>query len=141
MLSGSGKHPRIGTPPQATLAASGSRRPGSARVPVVASPLVILSGRRDREKEEGSMTAFRIANAPCSWGTLEFTAAGPQTIGAPQMLDGLRETGYSGTELGDWGYLPTDPPALCAELTRRGLTLVGAFVSVAFHDAGQHAAG
>ena len=87
------------------------------------------------------MTAFRIANAPCSWGTLEFTEAGPQTIGAPQMLDELRETGYTGTELGDWGYLPTDPAALRAELARRDLTMVGAFVSVAFHDAGQHAAG
>ena len=30
------------------------------------------------------------------------------------MLDELAETGYEGTELGDWGYMPIDPAALHA---------------------------
>ena len=47
------------------------------------------------------------------------------------MLDELAATGYIGTELGDWGYMPTDPDALTRELARRGLTMLGAFVPVA----------
>ncbi|HEY8600366.1 MAG TPA: TIM barrel protein [Thermomicrobiales bacterium] len=85
--------------------------------------------------------AIPIANAPCSWGTLEFAGLDAQPIGPAQMLDELRETGYSGTELGDWGFMPTEPSALHDELTRRDLALVGAFVPVAFRDAAQHAAG
>ncbi len=30
------------------------------------------------------------------------------------------ETGYAGTELGDWGFMPTDPMQLSAELHSRG---------------------
>jgi inosose dehydratase len=73
-------------------------------------------------------TAIRIANAPCSWGVLEFEGLQDEKIDYGQMLDELRETGYSGTELGDWGYMPTDPSLLKAELERRKLALVGAFV-------------
>ena len=58
-----------------------------------------------------------MGNAPCSWGTLEFEGTGGEQIGFGRMLDELAETGYTGTELGDWGYMPTDPPALRAELT------------------------
>ncbi len=58
-----------------------------------------------------------------------------------QMLDELRETGYSGTELGDWGYMPPEPGALRAELERRKLAMVGAFVPVALKYADAHAAG
>ena len=28
------------------------------------------------------------------------------------MLDEIAATGYTGTELGDWGFMPTDPAAL-----------------------------
>ncbi|WP_052888963.1 TIM barrel protein [Thermogemmatispora carboxidivorans] len=75
---------------------------------------------------------IRIANAPCSWGTLEFDEAQTQKPAIPwgQMLDELRATGYEGTELGDWGYLPTVADHLAAELYRRELTLVAAFVPV-----------
>jgi len=38
------------------------------------------------------------------------------------MLDELAATGYVGTELGDWGYMPTDPDVLTHELTQRRLT-------------------
>jgi inosose dehydratase len=50
------------------------------------------------------------------------------------MLDELAETGYSGTELGDWGYMPADPAKLSAELTRRELVMLGAFVPVALKE-------
>ena len=77
------------------------------------------------------MTGIHIANAPCSWGALEFDGLAGERIAYGQMLDELKETGYVGTELGDWGYMPTEPNALKAELERRQLAMVGAFVPVA----------
>ncbi len=81
------------------------------------------------------MSKFFVGNAPCSWGTLEFEGTGGEQVGFGRMLDELAETGYTGTELGDWGYMPTDPPALRAELDRRSLVMLGAFVPVALKDA------
>ena len=73
---------------------------------------------------------MRVANAPCSWGVLEFEA--PATRAEPsQVLDEMAAAGYAGTELGDWGFLPTSPTALAADVARRHLALVGAFVPVA----------
>src|SRR5438128_289904 len=86
------------------------------------------------------MTAIKIANAPCSWGVLEFDLPG-EALGYAQVLDEIRDTGYSGTELGDWGFMPTDPTALRRELSARELAMLGAFVQVAFADQRAHAAG
>ena len=80
------------------------------------------------------MPKFLVGNAPCSWGTLEFEGTGGEQIGFGRMLDELAETGYTATELGDWGYMPTAPPALRGELSRRGLAMVGAFVPVALKE-------
>jgi inosose dehydratase len=82
-----------------------------------------------------------VGNAPCSWGTLEFEATKGEPIGFGRMLDELVETGYTGTELGDWGYMPTEPQALSQELTRRGIVMLGAFVPVALKDASSHHSG
>lgn len=88
------------------------------------------------------MGTLKVGNAPCSWGTLEFEEAkGGEQIGFSRMLDELADTGYTGTELGDWGFMPTDPSALAAELSRRGLVMLGAFVPVAMKDESAHAAG
>ena len=86
------------------------------------------------------MSHIRIGNAPCSWGVLEFDLEG-EAAGCTQVLNEMAETGYHGTELGDWGFMPTDPDALAAELTTRGLTLLGAFVPVALKDLASHAPG
>jgi inosose dehydratase len=91
--------------------------------------------------EKEMSTTIRIANAPCSWGALEFEGMQVERIGYSQMLDELRETGYTGTELGDWGFMPSEPAALNAELDRRGLAMVGAFVPVALRSAEAHADG
>jgi inosose dehydratase len=89
----------------------------------------------------GEVSGIRVANAPCSWGTLEFE--GMEGAGVPysQMLDELRSTGYVGTELGDWGYMPTEPGLLTGELERRDLSMLGAFVPVALRDPNAHEAG
>ena len=98
-----------------------------------------LVGARTGVTESGA--GLRLGNAPCSWGTLEFEGLAGERIDYPQMLDELRDTGYAGTELGDWGYLPTDAEALRRELAGRGLTLTGAFVPVALKDPAAHAPG
>ena len=87
------------------------------------------------------MTNIRIANAPCSWGSLEFEGLEGESIAYGQMLDELRDTGYVGTELGDWGYMPTEPALLKEELRRRHLSMVGAFVPVALKNPDAHAQG
>lgn len=88
-----------------------------------------------------SANTFRVGNAPCSWGTLEFGETKGEEVGYARMLDELAATGYTGTELGDWGYMPTDPTALRAELDQRGLVMLGAFVPVALKDESAHDAG
>lgn len=84
------------------------------------------------------MGKIKIANAPCSWGALEFDLE-TEAPGYKQVIDEIIETGYIGTELGDWGFMPTVPAELKKELN--GLDLLGAFVPVDFvkeesHDAG-----
>lgn len=87
------------------------------------------------------MSTIRLGNAPCSWGSLEFEGVGARSVPFDRMLQELRETGYEGTELGDWGYMPTDPDALHEELRSRNLAMLGAFVPVALRDPAAHAAG
>jgi inosose dehydratase len=84
--------------------------------------------------------SIRVANAPCSWGMFELTtgASGP---GADQVLDEMALAGFAGTELGDWGFLPSDPQELRAALSRRGLVLVGGFVPVPLASADAHEPG
>lgn len=83
---------------------------------------------------------IQVANAPCSWGVLEFDLAG-EAAGYVQVLDEMAEAGYAGTELGDWGFMPTESDKLRAELDARGLKLLAAFVPVALKDASAHAQG
>jgi inosose dehydratase len=84
------------------------------------------------------MPPMRVGNAPCSWGTLEFAETQAEKIGYGRMLDELAETGYTGTELGDWGYMPSDPSVLQAELAKRGVVMLGAFVPVALKEKAAH---
>jgi inosose dehydratase len=58
------------------------------------------------------------------------------------MLDELVETGYTGTELGDWGYMPTDPERLSEELAKRNnVVMLGAYVPVAMKNPATHKEG
>lgn len=81
---------------------------------------------------------FKIANAPCSWGVIENITLGGGTY--KQVLDEMQATGYAGTELGDWGFMPTDPDQLKEELASRGLAMLGSWVTVKLQDATQHEA-
>jgi inosose dehydratase len=82
----------------------------------------------------------RVANAPCSWGVLEFESAS-LAPSPDQVLDEISATGYEGTELGDWGFFATDPARLAADLAPRRLALAGAFVDVALTNPAAHGEG
>lgn len=82
---------------------------------------------------------IRVANAPCSWGVIENVEG--ETGGYREVLDEMAETGYAGTELGDWGFMPTDPDALRAELDARGLALLASFSTPWLQDPARHAQG
>ena len=83
---------------------------------------------------------IQIANAPCSWGALEFELEG-KSLGFEQVLSEMVETGYSGTELGDWGFMPSNPYELANVLNDKKLQLLGAFVPVAMAIEEAHEAG
>jgi inosose dehydratase len=83
---------------------------------------------------------IQVGNAPISWGIYEFKGMEAKYPYA-RVLDEMAETGYTGLELGPWGYLPTDPAVLRPELEKRGLQLLSSFVPVRFADAQAHADG
>ncbi len=76
---------------------------------------------------------IRIASAPVSWGIYEFEDIAPK-YPYQRVLDEIADTGYTGIDLGPWGYLPTDPAVLRPELDQRGLTLLSAYVPINFAD-------
>lgn len=75
-----------------------------------------------------------LANAPVSWGIYEFEEIAPK-YPFGRVMDEIRDTGYLGTELGPWGFYPTDPERLRAELAARNLRMLSAYVPVTFADA------
>jgi len=80
---------------------------------------------------------IRIANAPVSWGILEFDEITPK-YPFTRVLDEIRDTGYTGLELGPWGYLPTDPEAARPELEKRGLQMLSSYVPGKLVDEAAH---
>lgn len=80
-----------------------------------------------------AMDQFLFASAPDSWGVLDYP--GPSWEQSyEKMLDEMVAAGYSGTELGPYGFFPTDPKVLQPQLTRRSLALLGSFVPVRMGD-------
>lgn len=76
---------------------------------------------------------FLFASAPDSWGVLDYP--GPSWEQSYQkMLDEMVAGGYAATELGPYGYFPTDPEVLQVELQKRSMKLLGSFVPVKLTD-------
>ena len=75
---------------------------------------------------------IRFANAPVSWGVdiVDWGARPPYA----KFLDELKTADYEGTELGPYGYLPTDVSELKDQLRKRLLTLTSAFVGLRLKD-------
>jgi inosose dehydratase len=77
--------------------------------------------------------AIKVASAPVSWGIMENVPAPPE-YSYSRVLDEIALAGYTGTELGPYGFLPTDLAQLRHDLEARGLTLCSAFVAVPLGD-------
>ena len=82
---------------------------------------------------------FVFACAPDSWGVLDYS--GPSWEQSHEkMLDEMVEAGYTGTELGPYGFFPTEPKTLEPQLAQRKLKLLGSFVPVKMTDPGSRKA-
>lgn len=84
--------------------------------------------------------SIKIAAAPVSWGIVEFAGRSAERSWQ-HVLDEMVEAGYAGTELGPYGFLPTEPTALRAAVVSRNLQLLSAFVPVRLADRSAHEAG
>lgn len=81
----------------------------------------------------GIKDRFLFACAPDSWGVLDYP--GPSWEQSyEKMLDEMVEAGYTGTELGPYGFFPTDAKVLQPQLAKRNLNLLGSFVPVKMTD-------
>jgi inosose dehydratase len=76
---------------------------------------------------------FLFASAPDSWGVLDYP--GPSWEQSyEKMLDEMVAAGYTGSELGPYGFFPTDPKVLEPQLLKRKLKLLASFVPVKMTD-------
>ncbi len=76
---------------------------------------------------------FLFSSAPDSWGVLDYP--GPSWEQSyEKMLDEMADAGYTGTELGPYGFFPTSAELLRPQLAKRNLQLVGSFVPVRMGD-------
>jgi inosose dehydratase len=89
--------------------------------------------------ETATILRGRVAAAPISWGVCEVPGWG-HVLPVDRVLGEMAALGLRSTELGPPGFLPDDPQELRAVLARHGLSLVGGFLAVVLHDAGQIAA-
>lgn len=69
---------------------------------------------------------IKIGSGPDSWGV--WFAEDEKQIPWERFLDEMQEAGYRWTELGPYGYLPTDLPSLRKELEKRSLGVSASFV-------------
>lgn len=76
--------------------------------------------------------SIKIGSAPDSWGV--WFPSDPKQTPWHRFLDEIAASGYEWTELGPFGYLPTDPATLRGELERRGLKLTASFAMVHLED-------
>src|SRR5690606_20365529 len=134
VLPGDAAEPAAARLPAGHAAAAGANRAGGAAlaVPDAHGPQGSVAAPRRgawRRCESGEDMAedIRLAAAPVSWGVTE-VAAGAARLPWTTVMDEIAAAGYEATELGPYGYYPTDPAELRAALAVRGLTLTSAFV-------------
>ena len=69
---------------------------------------------------------IKVGTAPAAWG-VNFSSDSKQTPWT-RYLDEVAEAGYKWTELGPYGYLPTNLKTLKTELNQRQLKLSSGFI-------------
>lgn len=75
---------------------------------------------------------IKIATAPVSWGVIMKDT--PNVPPWDTVLKEISEAGYTGTELGPYGFLPQDTNVLKPRLEELGLTLISAYVQINLVD-------
>lgn len=75
---------------------------------------------------------IKIASAPVSWGVIMKDT--PNVPPWEQVLREISAAGYSGTELGPFGFLPQDRDLLQERLDELGLNLLAAYVQINLVD-------
>src|SRR5260221_11103190 len=75
---------------------------------------------------------IKIGSAPDNWGV--WFPSDPRQTPWNRFLDELVEAGYDATELGPYGYLPTDQAQLREELRKRGIKVTGTFAMADLAD-------
>jgi inosose dehydratase len=78
------------------------------------------------------LSSTLLANAPVSWG-VDYPDD-PNNPPWPVVMTEIAEAGYRHTELGPYGYYPTDPVRLSEEFASRGLEVVAGFVFQMLHE-------
>ena len=73
---------------------------------------------------------LRVGNAPVSWAVYEADRPNPPFA---RILDEIAASGYEGTELGPYGYLPTDPAKLSEQLDEYGIGVLAGTVFEHLH--------
>lgn len=89
----------------------------------------------NHEPRRGEPRLFPVGSAPDSWGV--WFPDDPLQTPWTRFLDEIADAGYEWVELGPFGYLPTDPQELKAELDKRGLRLSGGTVGGPLHRPGE----
>jgi inosose dehydratase len=84
--------------------------------------------------------AIQAASAPINWGIMEHIEL-PADYPYGRVLDEIAKAGYSGTELGPYGFFPADSAVLRANLEKRSLTLCSAFLDIELGNGSAHEAG
>jgi inosose dehydratase len=69
---------------------------------------------------------LQIGTAPDSWGV--WFPSDSKQVPWDRFLDEVAQAGYTWTETGPYGYLPTDPAKLRSELDKRSLKITGGAV-------------
>ncbi|MCP3934978.1 MAG: TIM barrel protein [Actinomycetia bacterium] len=108
---------------------------GAGRRPVLLVGAESEKPVEDSEVGEDSYVVLldRTSAAPISWGVCEVPGWGLE-LPVERVLCEMATAGFTATELGSAGYLPSDPIELSSLLGRHGLTLSGAFVPLALHS-------
>ena len=78
----------------------------------------------------------RVASAPISWGICEVPGWG-EMLPTDRVLREMREFGFSATELGAPGFLPSDGEEAKAALATYDMEMLGGFVPLVLHDPAQ----
>ena len=78
----------------------------------------------------------RVAAAPISWGICEVPGWGFQ-MSPDRVLGEMKELGFSHTELGSAGWLPSEPDAITQQLAAHDMNLLGAFIPLVLHEQDQ----